>query len=141
MSEAETLYHTIAKSLPDATPGKMFGAQCLKAPNGKALAFFYKDHMVFKLTGDAELDALALGRHPLFQPDGRPDYEGLGPGVVPLCGSLAGICCAVAGVCANIALKFRFSLPENHLQRCVEIISHVNQKALQSVRFALLFSR
>ena len=73
MSEAETIYHNIAEALPDAKPGKMFGAQCLKAPNGKALAFFYKDEMVFKLTGDAEQEALALDGAHYFDPmGGRP---------------------------------------------------------------------
>ncbi len=76
MSEAETLYHTISEPLPDATPGKMFGAQCLKAPNGKALAFFYKDHMVFKLTGDAELNALALDDTHYFNPMGDRIMKG-----------------------------------------------------------------
>jgi hypothetical protein len=38
MSLTETLYHHIAESLPEIAKGKMFGAQCLKAPNGKALA-------------------------------------------------------------------------------------------------------
>ncbi len=73
MSDAETLYHTIAENLPDARPGKMFGAQCLKAPNGKALAFFYKDEMVFKLPKEAEQEALALDGAHYFNPmDDRP---------------------------------------------------------------------
>ncbi|MEO6102307.1 MAG: hypothetical protein ABIP44_01545 [Pseudoxanthomonas sp.] len=73
MSEAETLYHQIAEALPDAKAGKLFGAQCLKAPNGKALAFFYKEEMVFKLTGEAEQEALALDGAHYFNPmDDRP---------------------------------------------------------------------
>lgn len=76
MSDAETLYHNIAESLPDAKPGKMFGAQCLKAPNGKALAFFYKDEMVFKLTGEAAEEALALDGAHYFNPMGDRAMNG-----------------------------------------------------------------
>ncbi|HLP94791.1 MAG TPA: hypothetical protein VK168_12185 [Saprospiraceae bacterium] len=39
MSPSESLYHKIADARPDAVKSKMFGAQCLKAPNGKALEF------------------------------------------------------------------------------------------------------
>ncbi len=70
MSDAETRYHTIAEALPEAKPGKMFGAQCLKALNGKALAFFYRDEMVFKLTSDPKQEALALDGAHYFNPMG-----------------------------------------------------------------------
>ena len=73
MSAAETLYHQIATELPDAVESKMFGAKCLKAPNGKALAMYWKECMVFKLTGDAAADALSLDGAQVFTPmDGRP---------------------------------------------------------------------
>jgi len=73
MSPAETLYHQIATELPDAKESKMFGAKCLKAPNGKALAMYWKDCMVFKLTGDAADEALSLDGAHLFNPmDDRP---------------------------------------------------------------------
>lgn len=39
MSPAETLYHQIADTLPDAVKSIMFGAQCLKAPNSKFLEY------------------------------------------------------------------------------------------------------
>ena len=73
MSPSETLYHQIAAALPDAVESKMFGAKCLKAPNGKALAMYWKDYMVFKLTGDAADEALSLDGAQLFTPmEGRP---------------------------------------------------------------------
>lgn len=73
MSPAETLYHQIATELPEAVESKMFGAKCLKAPNGKALAMFWKECMVFKLTGDAADDALSLDGAQVFTPaEGRP---------------------------------------------------------------------
>jgi len=68
MSPAQELYHQIAKSIPNAQEGKMFGALCFKAPNGKAVAMFWKDYMVFKLKGDAEKDARALDGVTLFTP-------------------------------------------------------------------------
>ncbi len=73
MSPAETLYHQIAAELPDAVESKMFGAKCLKAPNGKALAMFWKECMVFKLTGDAADEALSLDGAQVFTPaENRP---------------------------------------------------------------------
>ena len=73
MSPAEALYHQIAGQLPDAKKSKMFGAQCLKAPNGKAFAMFWKEFMVFKLTGDAASEALSLDGAQVFTPmDNRP---------------------------------------------------------------------
>jgi len=42
MSPAETLYHELALELPDAKESKMFGSKCLKVPNGKAFAVYWK---------------------------------------------------------------------------------------------------
>jgi len=51
----------------------MFGALCVKAPNGKAGVMFWKDYMVFKLTGEAEKEALSLDGAKVFTPmDNRP---------------------------------------------------------------------
>lgn len=69
----EEKYMEIANGLTDAKQGKMFGALCLKAANGKALAMFYKDHMVFKLDGEAYDEAMSLDGASLFDPmGGRP---------------------------------------------------------------------
>lgn len=68
MTKAEELYHQIADTIPNATKSKMFGAMCLKAPNGKAGVMFWKDYMVFKLP-EAELnEALALDGVQMFSP-------------------------------------------------------------------------
>lgn len=73
MTKAEELFHKIAAELPDAVEGKMFGALCIKAPNGKAGVMFWKEYMIFKLSGDEEKEALALKGAKLFDPmDGRP---------------------------------------------------------------------
>lgn len=73
MSLAEIRYHQIASELSDSTESKMFGAKCLKAPNGKALALFWREYMVFKLTGDAAAEALSLDGAQMFTPmEGRP---------------------------------------------------------------------
>ena len=73
MTKAEELYHKIASSLPDAKESKMFGAQCIKAPNGKAAAMFHSNEMVFKLEGDDLTEALSLEGAHLFDPmGGRP---------------------------------------------------------------------
>ena len=73
MTKAEELFHQIAAELPDAKESKMFGALCIKAPNGKASAMFYKDDMVFKLAGEPLNEILSLDGAKLFDPMGsRP---------------------------------------------------------------------
>ena len=49
MTEAETLFHKIASEIPDTKEGKMFGALCIKALNGKAGVMCWKEFMIFKL--------------------------------------------------------------------------------------------
>ena len=64
MTKAEKLFHKIAAELPHAKEGKMFGALCIKALNGKVAAMFWKDNMIFKLDGKAGQEALKLeGAH------------------------------------------------------------------------------
>ncbi len=50
-----------------AVPSKMFGLECLKI-DGKMFAGFSEGGMVFKLTGDAHREALALEGSKLFDP-------------------------------------------------------------------------
>lgn len=72
MTKEEELYHQIADTTPNITKGKMFGALCLKAANGKAGVMFWKDYMVFKLPKDVENEVLALDGVEVFAPaDGR----------------------------------------------------------------------
>lgn len=50
----------------------MFGALCLKAPNGKAGVMFWKEYMVFKLPAAIQEQALQLKDAKMFTPmDGR----------------------------------------------------------------------
>ena len=76
IEEARTLFRDIASTFPDATMGKLFGAECFKAPNGKAVAFFYRGHMVFKLTGEAETETLSWDGTALFCPDNHRPMKG-----------------------------------------------------------------
>src|SRR5580693_7092193 len=73
MTKAEELFHQIAFELPEAKESKMFGAMCIKAPNGKASAMFYKEDMVFKLADKPLNEILSLDGAKLFDPMGsRP---------------------------------------------------------------------
>jgi hypothetical protein len=79
MTESEELYHQIADAQPNATKGKMFGALCLKAANGKAGVMYWTDKtpakkpfMIFKLDKAAEAKAMKLKGAKVFEPaDGR----------------------------------------------------------------------
>ena len=73
MTSSEQLFHEIASALPNTKEGKMFGALCIKAPNGKALAMLWKNDMIFKLEGKSLQEALSLDGAKLFEPmDNRP---------------------------------------------------------------------
>src|SRR5438045_3227109 len=76
MTKAEEYFHKLTKEIPGVVPGKMFGALCMKTPNGKLAAMFWKDNIVVKLTGDEHSDALSLDGAELFEPmKGRPMKE------------------------------------------------------------------
>jgi len=60
MTENELLYHKIASDLPNAKKGKLFGANCIKAANGKACVIFWKGRMMFKLNGKDLKEALSM---------------------------------------------------------------------------------
>ena len=62
MNDRETLFHQILTQIPPdlGAEGKMFGAKCIKAPNGKTAAFFWKDCMVFKLNEKDRSEALGI---------------------------------------------------------------------------------
>src|SRR3954463_6188706 len=73
MTKPEELFHKIAADIPDTTEGKMFGALCIKAPNGKAGVMFWREDMIFKLQEDIVKEALSLKGAKLFDPmGGRP---------------------------------------------------------------------
>ncbi|MEP6512228.1 MAG: hypothetical protein ABJA79_00030 [Parafilimonas sp.] len=76
MTRAEELFHQIATEIPDAKEGKMFGALCIKAPNGKAAAMFWKDTIVVKIQSDNLSKTKNLDGSQLFEPmEGRPMKE------------------------------------------------------------------
>jgi hypothetical protein len=73
MTKAEELFHKIASELPDVQEGKMFGAMCIKAPNGEAGVMFHSENIVVKLAGDVLNEALKLKGAKFFDPmGGRP---------------------------------------------------------------------
>ncbi|MBO9618040.1 MAG: hypothetical protein J7539_03305 [Niabella sp.] len=73
MTEAELYFNALVEQVPDAKPGKMFGALCMKMPNGKSGAMFWKDHLIVRLQGKEMEKALALSGAHIFEPmEGRP---------------------------------------------------------------------
>lgn len=76
MTDAEIYFNELAKEIPDAQIGKMFGSLCFKMPNGKAAAMFWKDNIVVKLNEDVLKEAMNLNGSKLFEPmEGRPMKE------------------------------------------------------------------
>src|SRR3982751_3344865 len=72
----EEYFSQLVESFPEGKPGKMFGALCMKLPNGKAAAMFWKNFLVVKLPEGRREDALKLKGAKLFDPmDGRPMKE------------------------------------------------------------------
>ena len=73
MNEPEKIFDSIIARISLGIEGKMFGARCIKSPNGKTAAFYWKEDMVFKLENDSQKEALNLknskiGTH-LYAPD------------------------------------------------------------------------
>lgn len=76
MTKAEIFFNELTKEIPGVTPGKMFGALCMKTANGKSAAMFWKDHIVVKLRGDLLKEATSLNGSKNFEPmEGRPMKE------------------------------------------------------------------
>ncbi len=86
MINAEDFFIELTEKLADLKLGKMFGSLCMKAPNGKSAAMFWKDHIVVKLDGEDLQNALSLVGTQTFEPmEGKPmnswvqipfDYKG-----------------------------------------------------------------
>jgi hypothetical protein len=71
--QAEEYFNKLVSEIPDGTHGKMFGALCMKLPNGKAAAMFKNDRLVVKLPEKLHNETLALKGCKLFDPSGgRP---------------------------------------------------------------------
>ena len=77
---AEKIFTEISQALSakneSVEQGQMFGMACIKV-NRKAFAGLFHDDMVFKLSGEAHTQALALQGSQLFDPSerGRPMKE------------------------------------------------------------------
>src|SRR5258708_14362110 len=76
MTKSEELFHRIASEIADAKEGKMFGALCIKAPNGKAGVMFWKEYLIVKLEGEDLKNALNLKGAKLFDPMGNRPMSG-----------------------------------------------------------------
>ena len=73
MTSAQELFHKIASGIPETAEGKMFGALCIKASNGKAGVIFKNDTIAFKLEEPLLQETLSLDGAQIFEPaDGRP---------------------------------------------------------------------
>ena len=68
MTKAEELFSQLTAEIPKATLSKMFGAPCMKTPNGKSGAMFWRDHLVVKLIGHNLDEALSLDGTRPFEP-------------------------------------------------------------------------
>jgi hypothetical protein len=74
--KADEYFNQLVETFPECTPGKMFSALCMKLPNGKAAAMFWRDFLVVKLPEAEREKALTLKGAQLFDPmDGRPMKE------------------------------------------------------------------
>lgn len=76
MSKAEDPFIKMSQKTPGITPGKMFGALCMKLANGKSAAMFWKDNIVVKLNSENFKKALNLAGTQHFEPmEGRSMKE------------------------------------------------------------------
>ncbi|MFN0275426.1 MAG: hypothetical protein ACKVPJ_06765 [Chitinophagales bacterium] len=72
MTKSEELFFQIAKDLKDGKLSKMFGCDCIKAPNGKAVCMMWQNELVFKMESDYEKEAMKLKGVHVFSPmEGR----------------------------------------------------------------------
>ncbi len=70
MPEPHSDYFDAAQQIAGAEQSQMFGKPCFKI-GGKAFVAYFQDAMVFKLTGDDHVRALALDGALLFDPSGK----------------------------------------------------------------------
>ena len=70
MTKEETLFISIGQKLKEASQSQLFGKPCFKI-HGKAFICFFKNEMVFILTGDIHNEALILDGSQLFDPSGK----------------------------------------------------------------------
>lgn len=65
---AEEICNKILSEIPDGASGKMFGANAIKMPNGKAGAFFKNDRLIVKIHGNDLSEAEKLDDVKPFSP-------------------------------------------------------------------------
>ena len=70
MSEEEKYFIEIGTEMEDAIKSQMFGKPCFKIGK-KAFTCFFKNSMVFKLTGETHQEALSYDGSELFDPSGK----------------------------------------------------------------------
>ena len=70
MTAEETYFYTTGEEIKEAVKGQLFGKPCFKIEN-KAFTCFFKNAMVFKLTGEFHQDALSLDAAELFDLSGK----------------------------------------------------------------------
>jgi hypothetical protein len=76
MTKAEEFFILLTSEIPGVKDGKMFGALCMKTPNGKSAAMFWKDNIVVKLPKESLQEALSLEGTKHFEPmKGKPMKE------------------------------------------------------------------
>lgn len=69
-TKEEKIYIETGQKIKSAEQSQLFGKPCFKI-NGKAFICFFKQCMVFKLTGDKHAEALSLDGSTLFDPSGK----------------------------------------------------------------------
>jgi hypothetical protein len=76
MTNVEVFFKELTGQIESIKPGKMFGALCMKTPNGKSAAMIWKDQLVVKLKGNFLDEALSLTGAKIFEPmEGRQMKE------------------------------------------------------------------
>jgi len=70
MTEEEKMYISTGGNIKNAIQSQMFGKPCFKI-NGKAFVCFFRNEMVFKLSGEIHQEALSLDGSQLFDPSGK----------------------------------------------------------------------
>lgn len=70
MKTPQSAFEICGENIQGTEKSQMFGKPCFKI-SGKAFVCFFQDCMVFKLTGDTHIGAMALQGAILFDPSGK----------------------------------------------------------------------
>lgn len=70
MRKEEEFFIKTGGKITNAVKSQMFGKPCFKI-NGKAFVCFFRNEMVFKLSGEARKEALSFEGSKLFDPSGK----------------------------------------------------------------------